>query len=694
MSKLFAALNKAGLLFILFVSFVFTAQAQTTVFTYQGRFTDTTVAQPTNGSYAMSYKLFDAVSGGNQVGLTVTLPSVQVVNGIFTVTLDYGAAAFDGAARFLEVTVVNTVLSPRQEITNAPYAITAQNALRADLANDSARLGGISANQYVTGQVVRSVNNLTDNVTLAAGSNITITPSGSTLTIASTSGGSFINNATILQPTSNFNISGNGTVGGTLSANIVNSATTYKIGNANVFGTPNATSVVAGQFSNFTLLGANSAFFGYKAGQATNGFSQANTFIGSEAGELTTSGGNNTFVGRDSGLSNTSGSLNSFFGSSAGQSNTTADANSFFGYESGFLNSTGTRNSYFGFQSGRQSATANDNSFFGYQAGNATTGGNNSFFGSLAGSATTTGNNNSFLGADAGKLNTSGFRNSFFGSGAGFENTVGFQNSFFGVLSGTNNTDGNRNSFFGDSAGFLNTTGFSNSFFGVTAGLSNVSGVNNSFFGTDAGRNNTADNNSFFGRSAGLANTGGTRNVFFGLDAGRFNIGGGGNSFVGTSAGSNNTTGANNTAVGDSANFNATNLTFASAIGAGATVSTSNTVVLGRPVDLVLAPNLLQVNTLGAAGSTSLCRNAALQISTCTPGNIAEPQNKESLNELRTQNLQMLEQLKAQQAQIAEQTEKGKQQQTQLQQQQLMIDGLQKLVCAQNPQAEVCKEQK
>jgi len=39
------------------------------------------------------------------------------------------------------------------------------------------------------GQVVRSVNGLHDNLTLAAGSNVTITPNGSTLTIASSGGG-------------------------------------------------------------------------------------------------------------------------------------------------------------------------------------------------------------------------------------------------------------------------------------------------------------------------------------------------------------------------------------------------------------------------------------------------------------------------------------------------------------------------
>jgi hypothetical protein len=48
---------------------------------------------------------------------------------------------------------------------------------------------GASPLAIANGQVVRSLNGLHDNLTLAAGSNVTITPSGSTLTIASAGGG-------------------------------------------------------------------------------------------------------------------------------------------------------------------------------------------------------------------------------------------------------------------------------------------------------------------------------------------------------------------------------------------------------------------------------------------------------------------------------------------------------------------------
>src|SRR5688500_8061354 len=115
MLKFLGVKYNALLLFILFSILSVSASAQTTAFTYQGRFTDATVALPTNGTYSMSFTLYDAAVGGNQVGVTVAIANVQVTNGIFTVSLDYAAAGFDGTARFLEITVVNVVLSPRQE---------------------------------------------------------------------------------------------------------------------------------------------------------------------------------------------------------------------------------------------------------------------------------------------------------------------------------------------------------------------------------------------------------------------------------------------------------------------------------------------------------------------------------------------------------------------------------------------------
>ena len=200
------------------------------------------------------------------------------------------------------------------------------------------------------------------------------------------------------------------------------------------------------------------------------------------------------------------------------------------------------------------------------------------------------GANNLFAGVNAGAANTTGFSNAFFGAAAGVNNTEGGINSFFGSFAGYANTVGISNSFFGYGAGFGNTAGSQNSFFGKSAGESNTEGINNSFFGHRAGKFNTAACcNSFFGAEAGV-NTGGNNglgsyNSFFGNFAGVSNTTGTGNTFVGRGAGLSNTTENSNTFVGFQAN-GAASITNATAIGANAIVTQSNSLVLGSSANI------------------------------------------------------------------------------------------------------------
>ncbi len=96
------------------------AGAQTT-FTYQGRLMDG--GQPATGSFNCDFALWDALSAGNQIGSTIALSPVPVSAGLFTVQLDFGAAAFNNSPRWLEIAVNSVVLSPRQPITRTPYAL-------------------------------------------------------------------------------------------------------------------------------------------------------------------------------------------------------------------------------------------------------------------------------------------------------------------------------------------------------------------------------------------------------------------------------------------------------------------------------------------------------------------------------------------------------------------------------------------
>ena len=131
-------------------------QAQTSGFTYQGQFEDSSVSQPTNGTYDMEFALFDSEASGTQIGSTQTKNGVQIVNGIFSVSLDFGNSAFDGSTRYLEITVFNSsmpfILSPRTLVNSSPYAFQANKATTADNTNNV----GIKT----TAQVVDAVNDV------------------------------------------------------------------------------------------------------------------------------------------------------------------------------------------------------------------------------------------------------------------------------------------------------------------------------------------------------------------------------------------------------------------------------------------------------------------------------------------------------------------------------------------------------
>jgi len=160
-----------------------TISAQTTAFTYQGKLTDS--GSPASGAFQMQFKLFDALAGGTQIGSTISDIPITANDGVFSVKLDFGSNALSGANRWLEIAVRHnsgesyTTLNPREQIASSPYAVRTLSAVTAD---NALQLGGIPASDYVTNASV---------------------------------GSSFVRNGTTLQ-TGNFNISGNGYIGGSL----------------------------------------------------------------------------------------------------------------------------------------------------------------------------------------------------------------------------------------------------------------------------------------------------------------------------------------------------------------------------------------------------------------------------------------------------------------------------------------------
>jgi len=132
------------------------ALAQNTVFTYQGRLNDG--GSPANSTYDMQFKLFDAVSAGNQIGSTVTNPSVQVTNGIFTVQIDFTATPFNGQTLYLEIGIrpagssgSYTALAPRQRLSSAPCG-TYQIEKSVIASGGGASSGGTYSLESTTGQ--------------------------------------------------------------------------------------------------------------------------------------------------------------------------------------------------------------------------------------------------------------------------------------------------------------------------------------------------------------------------------------------------------------------------------------------------------------------------------------------------------------------------------------------------------------
>ena len=109
------------------------AQDFGTAFTYQGRLDINQT--PASGPFDFNFDLYDAISEGTFIA-AATVGNVDVVDGLFTVQLDFGNNAFTGEPRYLEVSFQGSVppkgtpttLMPRQELTPSPYAIYAKNS--------------------------------------------------------------------------------------------------------------------------------------------------------------------------------------------------------------------------------------------------------------------------------------------------------------------------------------------------------------------------------------------------------------------------------------------------------------------------------------------------------------------------------------------------------------------------------------
>lgn len=174
-------MKKSGLIIAMLISLVsisnIYSQSIPQTINYQGVLKDASGVVVPNGYYNITFRLY---SSGTQIWTETH--SISVVSGVFNAQLgnltSINPADF-GDDMSLGITVgTGAELTPRIELTSVPFSIMSMTVPN----------GTLTATKIADAQVVKSLNGLKDNVSLVAGSNVTITPSGNNLTINATGG--------------------------------------------------------------------------------------------------------------------------------------------------------------------------------------------------------------------------------------------------------------------------------------------------------------------------------------------------------------------------------------------------------------------------------------------------------------------------------------------------------------------------
>jgi hypothetical protein len=334
--------------------------------------------------------------------------------------------------------------------------------------------------------------------------------------------GSYIANGSSQQLNSNFNISGNGVIGNTLSAGTLNLTNALSIANG---GTGLTSTPTSGQLD----IGTSGGTFSRTTLTAGNGVSIAN--------------GNGSITISASGSGGTVTNVNALTLGTSGTDVNSSVAN-------GTSTPTITLNIPDASASARGLVTTGSQTIAGAKtfSGLATFNTDISVNGLKIGKGNSNTGENTALGVNTLSLNTGNFNTAI-----GFEslksNTSSGYNTGFGSRSITNNTTGVENTGIGFQSLYTNSTGNSNTALGVNSMSLNTTGSYNvGLGGTSLYQNTTGSFNTAIGRTALFTNT----------------------------------TGTYNTGIGIGADVLSGNLTNATSIGAGAVVTASNTVQVGN----------------------------------------------------------------------------------------------------------------
>ncbi|MDP2362138.1 MAG: hypothetical protein Q8M94_00045, partial [Ignavibacteria bacterium] len=181
--------------------FAISIQAQTipNTINYQGVLKDGSGVVVANGNYNITFKFYDVETSGTELWTETNV--VSVVDGMINTQIGSVTPLnlpFD-VQYWLGITVeAGSELSPRIKLTSAPYSLMSQNVINESITTsklqngsvttDKISDGTITANDIGDNQLIKKVNGIRDSVNLVAGSNVSITPSGNTLTISSSGG--------------------------------------------------------------------------------------------------------------------------------------------------------------------------------------------------------------------------------------------------------------------------------------------------------------------------------------------------------------------------------------------------------------------------------------------------------------------------------------------------------------------------
>jgi hypothetical protein len=165
------------------------AQAQIPhTLSYQGILADTAGIPKPDGAYNFTFRLYNVSSGGTAIWSETQLAAVK--HGLFSTILGSVTAVPDSVKfdqqYWLGIQVASDPeLLPRMRLSSVGSSI---NSVRADTAQNVPD-NSITSGKIPAGQVVKSINNLHDNLTMQGANGASVTSNGDTITITASGGG-------------------------------------------------------------------------------------------------------------------------------------------------------------------------------------------------------------------------------------------------------------------------------------------------------------------------------------------------------------------------------------------------------------------------------------------------------------------------------------------------------------------------